>query len=53
MAEITSFDAIIVGAGQAGKPLALDLAGRGWSVALVAPFRCSAKARRVRPEASM
>lgn len=35
MADTTSFDAIIVGAGQAGKPLALDLAGRGWSVALV------------------
>ena len=26
MADTTSFDAIIVGAGQAGKPLALDLA---------------------------
>ena len=29
-----SFDAIIIGSGQAGKPLALDLARAGWKTAL-------------------
>jgi len=30
-----AFDAIIIGAGQSGPFLAADLAGRGWSVALI------------------
>ena len=30
-----TFDAIILGSGQAGNPLAAALAGKGWSVALV------------------
>lgn len=30
----TTYDAIVVGAGQAGSPLARALAGRGWRVAL-------------------
>jgi pyruvate/2-oxoglutarate dehydrogenase complex dihydrolipoamide dehydrogenase (E3) component len=29
------FDAIIIGSGQAGTPLAIDLAGHGWRVAFV------------------
>ncbi|WP_345243747.1 mercuric reductase [Nibrella saemangeumensis] len=29
------FDAIIIGVGQAGKPLALDLAGKGWKTAVI------------------
>lgn len=29
------FDAIIIGAGQGGKPLAVDLAGAGWKAALI------------------
>jgi pyruvate/2-oxoglutarate dehydrogenase complex dihydrolipoamide dehydrogenase (E3) component len=29
------YDALIIGAGQAGKPLALDLANAGWKTALV------------------
>ena len=29
------FDAIIIGSGQAGKPLALKLADEGWNVALI------------------
>lgn len=29
------FDAIVIGTGQAGKPLALDLAGAGWRVAVI------------------
>lgn len=33
--EIETFDAIVIGAGQGGKPLALDLANAGRSTALV------------------
>ncbi|MFW6134967.1 MAG: dihydrolipoyl dehydrogenase [Elusimicrobiota bacterium] len=33
--EIKTFDAIIVGSGQGGNPLALALANAGWQVALV------------------
>lgn len=33
--EILKFDAIIIGSGQAGNPLAHNLADRGWSVALL------------------
>lgn len=33
--EIERFDALIVGAGQAGKPLAVDLARAGWTTALI------------------
>lgn len=29
------FDAIIIGFGKGGKTLAVDLAGRGWSVAMI------------------
>jgi pyruvate/2-oxoglutarate dehydrogenase complex dihydrolipoamide dehydrogenase (E3) component len=29
------YDAIVIGAGQAGNPLSQKLADRGWSVALV------------------
>jgi len=29
------FDAIIIGVGQAGKPLAVDLAGAGWKAAII------------------
>jgi pyruvate/2-oxoglutarate dehydrogenase complex dihydrolipoamide dehydrogenase (E3) component len=35
MANAQSLDAIIIGSGQAGKPLALALAGAGWQTALV------------------
>lgn len=35
MPGIEHYDAIIVGAGQAGVPLARDLAGAGWKTALV------------------
>lgn len=31
----TNYDAIIIGVGQAGKPLALDLAEAGWKVAII------------------
>jgi pyruvate/2-oxoglutarate dehydrogenase complex dihydrolipoamide dehydrogenase (E3) component len=31
----TTFQAIIIGAGQAGSPLAHNLADRGWKVALI------------------
>lgn len=31
----TKFDAIIIGFGKGGKTLAADLAGRGWSVAIL------------------
>src|SRR5262252_11223599 len=30
-----TYDAIIIGAGQAGDPLCYDLADRGWKVALI------------------
>ncbi len=30
-----NYDALIIGAGQAGKPLALDLANAGWKTALI------------------
>src|SRR4249919_3567945 len=33
--EPEHFDAIVLGTGQAGKPLALDLAGAGWKTAVV------------------
>lgn len=29
------YDAIVIGSGQAGKPLTFSLADRGWSVALI------------------
>lgn len=35
MAQIEAFDAVIIGAGQAGKPLALALAKAGWKTAIV------------------
>src|SRR6266849_6697443 len=35
MTQTTSYDAIIVGAGQAGGPLSTALAGAGWRVALI------------------
>ena len=35
MAQATSFDAIIVGTGQAGPSLAARLAGAGWKVAVI------------------
>ena len=35
MPDVEQFDAIIVGAGQAGVPLARELAGAGWKTALV------------------
>ncbi len=31
----TNYDAIIIGVGQAGKPLALDLAAAGWKTAII------------------
>ena len=31
----TNYDALIIGVGQAGKPLALDLAEAGWKVAII------------------
>jgi pyruvate/2-oxoglutarate dehydrogenase complex dihydrolipoamide dehydrogenase (E3) component len=33
--DVANFDAIIIGSGQAGKPLATELAGAGWRTALV------------------
>src|SRR5215471_18636252 len=33
--ERTSFDAIVIGSGQGGNPLAVALAGAGWHVAMV------------------
>lgn len=33
--QAEKFDAIVVGAGQGGKPLAAELAGAGWKVALI------------------
>ena len=33
--ESENFDAIIIGSGQAGNPLAKDLASSGWKVAVV------------------
>ena len=35
MSATESFDAIIIGSGQAGKPLAIDLARAGWNTALI------------------
>jgi pyruvate/2-oxoglutarate dehydrogenase complex dihydrolipoamide dehydrogenase (E3) component len=35
MSATESFDAIIIGSGQAGKPLATDLARAGWNTALI------------------
>ncbi|MEP6607173.1 MAG: mercuric reductase [Burkholderiaceae bacterium] len=35
MSAAESFDAIIIGSGQAGKPLAADLASAGWATALI------------------
>ena len=35
MSETESFDAIIIGSGQAGKPLAIELARAGWKTALI------------------
>ena len=35
MSETESFDAIIIGSGQAGKPLANELAHAGWKIALI------------------
>ncbi len=32
---MTKFDAIVIGSGQGGNPLALKLAEQGWSVALI------------------
>ncbi len=41
MSEVENFDAIIIGSGQAGKPLATELAGGGWKVAnCVSLTRC-------------
>ncbi|MBD3402260.1 FAD-containing oxidoreductase, partial [candidate division GN15 bacterium] len=33
--DVTKYDAIILGSGQGGKPLAVELAGAGWNVALI------------------
>ena len=33
--EFTNFDAIIIGSGQGGTPLAIELAKAGWKVALL------------------
>ena len=33
--ESEKFDAIIIGSGQAGNPLAKDLASNGWKVAVI------------------
>ncbi|MEO8666199.1 MAG: FAD-dependent oxidoreductase, partial [Ignavibacteria bacterium] len=33
--NIKNFDAIVVGSGQAGNPLARALAGEGWKVAVI------------------
>ena len=35
MSETTNYDGIIIGSGQAGTPLARELAGAGWKTALV------------------
>ncbi len=35
MTQPEQFDAIIIGVGQAGKPLAIDLAGAGWKTAII------------------
>ena len=35
MSATENFDAIIIGSGQAGKPLAIDLARAGWNTALI------------------
>ena len=35
MKDITNYDGIIIGAGQAGPPLALALASAGWKIAVV------------------
>jgi dihydrolipoamide dehydrogenase len=35
MSQVEEYDAIIVGAGQGGMPLATLLAGKGWKVALI------------------
>ncbi len=32
---VTNYDAIIIGVGQAGKPLAMDLAKAGWKIAII------------------
>ena len=32
---MTKFDAIVIGSGQAGNPLAQKLADQGWTVALI------------------
>ena len=33
--QTDNYDALVIGAGQAGKPLALDLANAGWKTALI------------------
>ena len=33
--ETERFDAIVIGSGQAGKPLAVDLAKAGWKTAII------------------
>src|SRR5215467_10919398 len=35
MTPITSYDAIVIGAGQAGDPLSIALAQAGWKTAIV------------------
>lgn len=35
MRPVETFDAIVIGSGQAGKPLATDLAQAGWKIALI------------------
>lgn len=35
MADTTNYDAIIIGTGQAGKPLALALAAANWKTAVI------------------
>lgn len=35
MPEITTYDAIVIGAGQSGGPLSTALAGHGWKTALI------------------
>jgi pyruvate/2-oxoglutarate dehydrogenase complex dihydrolipoamide dehydrogenase (E3) component len=35
MSQTTHYDAIVIGAGQAGAPLSTTLAGAGWKTALI------------------
>src|SRR5574341_1485550 len=35
MANLTTYDAIVIGAGQAGKPLSIALANAGWKTAVI------------------